>query len=177
MSRLTVTDEELADKNRAWTGEELFKLSNDQLRTILSARGIAFEGDWNKRTLVDAILPPKEGGKTQGHSAGRTAAGDVAEQNKDAADSTLGEDDGSDDEGDAFVVPPVVKQIIEEAVAAEFARLQVALGEQFAAVINDAVAGVEARLSEVEKKAFGKVKDTLFGAVDDLGRTPGFDDK
>lgn len=62
MSRYEVTEEELQDTERAWNSNELFKLSNAQLHSIIAARGLAAESDANKKALVHIIVQGQKSG-------------------------------------------------------------------------------------------------------------------
>lgn len=54
--KLTVTDEALASADYAWVGEELFELTNAQLQTVLTHRGVEYADNDVKRELVKRVL-------------------------------------------------------------------------------------------------------------------------
>lgn len=54
--KLNLSQDEIADNERVWSGEELFRVTNPQLKAICDERGLEYEGDANKRALVKTIM-------------------------------------------------------------------------------------------------------------------------
>lgn len=80
--KLNLSEDEIADNERVWSGEELFRVTNPQLKAICDARGLVYESDANKRALVKTIMDAQvvhEGGE-------------IAKANFDAATSVLTEE-------------------------------------------------------------------------------------
>jgi hypothetical protein len=73
--KLNLSEDEIADKERVWSGEELFRVTNPQLKAICDARGLVYESDANKRALVKTIMDAQ-----------------VGQQNAEAATSVLTEE-------------------------------------------------------------------------------------
>lgn len=73
-----VTDDDLNDATRVWTGEEAFELTNAQLHTVLISRRLEVEGDANKRNLVKALM--------EGQIAAGMVAGDKPEPDENGGD-------------------------------------------------------------------------------------------
>lgn len=197
MSKLELTEKEINDIEREWTGDELFRVTNGQLHEIIAARGMEADAGLNKRALVKVILDEQSAAKDMENEGGATAGEvdlEVGAQNIEAAASIL-PDGLKDDEAlagaevdvrfrEVEVKPPVGDSAAMEASGPgvrEWENLDSEEKEQYVEAAKNLPAAGE-RMEELDKRMakdtigqvmykarkVEKTNDTLHGHIDDL---------
>lgn len=162
--KLNLSQDEIADNERVWSGEELFRVTNPQLKAICDERGLEYESDANKRALVKTIMDAQ-----------------IARQNADAAASVVIEENAAAIEGavEGAAVAGVGTLALDARgghAEAEFAGLDTMANEggfPGSDVDEDSKEAlthkVVAEPAQPYKEKQPKKIDTLHGSIDSLG--------
>ena len=169
--KLTLSQDEIANRERVWSGEELFRVTNEQLRAVCVARGLVYESDANKRALVKTIMDDqvaREGGEDE--NSGAALEEEIAQENARAAESFL------EDEAEAFtkeLAGAEVDGVLALDARGVHAEAEVAAAEDMVSEGAPDFAGIyQEEAARFAEESFGlkkeKQRDTLHGSIDDI---------